>query len=157
LVGCSGRHWRPRSGATRGAAMATRRAILAKRWQALGCAADGLYSPAMPRRIAIVEDDPTIRANYAEALRKHGFEVAAYAERAGLAARRAGGEGSLGRGARAASTASLSVPSGGVGKPHGVARADVNPRRTWLPEVGARRAPHHTSPPLYGGESTTRT
>ena len=36
----------------------------------------------MPRRIAIVEDDPTIRANYAEALRKHGFEVAAYAERA---------------------------------------------------------------------------
>src|SRR5438270_11202006 len=62
--------------------MAPRRAILAKRWQALGCAADGLYSPAMPRRIAIVEDDPTIRANYAEALRKHGFEVAAYAERA---------------------------------------------------------------------------
>src|SRR3979490_2473087 len=62
--------------------MATRRAILAKRWQALGCALDGLYSPAMSRRIAIVEDDPTIRANYAEALRKHGFEVAAYAARA---------------------------------------------------------------------------
>src|SRR6266480_478611 len=82
LVGCSGRRWTPRSGATRGAAMTTRRAILAKRWQALGCAADGLYSPAMSRRIAIVEDDPTIRANYAEALRKHGFEVAAYAERA---------------------------------------------------------------------------
>src|SRR6266513_1081680 len=82
LVGCSGRHWRPRSGATRGAALAMRRAILAKRWQALGCAPDGLYSPAMSRRIAIVEDDPTIRANYAEALRKHGFEVAAYAERA---------------------------------------------------------------------------
>src|SRR5439155_269377 len=36
----------------------------------------------MSRRIAIVEDDPTIRANYAEALRKHGFEVAAYAARA---------------------------------------------------------------------------
>jgi len=36
----------------------------------------------MSRRIAIVEDDPTIRANYAEALRKHGFEVAAYAGRA---------------------------------------------------------------------------
>lgn len=35
----------------------------------------------MPRRIAIVEDDPAIRANYAEALRKHGFEVAAYAGR----------------------------------------------------------------------------
>src|SRR2546429_858415 len=62
--------------------MATYRVILAKRWQALGCTRDGLYSPAMSRRIAIVEDDPTIRANYAEALRKHGFEVAAYAERA---------------------------------------------------------------------------
>src|SRR6266850_1220934 len=79
---CSGRHWRPRTGATRGAAMATRRAILAKRRQALECALDRLYSPAMSRRIAIVEDDPTIRANYAEALRKHGFEVSAYAARA---------------------------------------------------------------------------
>jgi len=29
----------------------------------------------MPRRIAIVEDDPTIRANYADALAKHGYEV----------------------------------------------------------------------------------
>src|SRR3954468_14349741 len=36
----------------------------------------------MSRRIAIVEDEPAIRANYAEALRKHGFEVAAYASRA---------------------------------------------------------------------------
>src|SRR5688572_5414098 len=36
----------------------------------------------MSRRIAIVEDEPAIRANYAEALRKHGFEVAAYAARA---------------------------------------------------------------------------
>jgi two-component system OmpR family response regulator len=34
------------------------------------------------RRIAIVEDEPAIRANYAEALRKHGFDVAAYAGRA---------------------------------------------------------------------------
>jgi two-component system OmpR family response regulator len=45
----------------------------------------------MPRRIAIIEDDPAIRANYAEALRKHGFEVVAYAARkeamAGLASR----------------------------------------------------------------------
>ena len=40
----------------------------------------------MGRRIAIVEDDPAIRANYAEALRKHGFEVAAYAGRAEAAA-----------------------------------------------------------------------
>jgi two-component system, OmpR family, response regulator len=35
----------------------------------------------MSRRIAIIEDEPAIRANYAEALRKHGFEVAAYAAR----------------------------------------------------------------------------
>ena len=35
----------------------------------------------MSRRIAIVEDEPAIRANYAEALRKHGFEVSAYAAR----------------------------------------------------------------------------
>ena len=36
----------------------------------------------MPRRIAIVEDDPAIRTNYADALRKHGFEVLAFAARA---------------------------------------------------------------------------
>ena len=36
----------------------------------------------MSRRIAIVEDDPAIRANYADALKKHGYEVAAYADRA---------------------------------------------------------------------------
>ena len=35
----------------------------------------------MRRRIAIIEDDAAIRANYADALRKHGFEVAAYASR----------------------------------------------------------------------------
>lgn len=36
----------------------------------------------MPRRIALVEDDATIRANYADALRKHGYEVAPYGSRA---------------------------------------------------------------------------
>src|SRR5690242_17640718 len=36
----------------------------------------------MRRRIAVIEDDPAIRANYADALRKHGFEVSAYAARA---------------------------------------------------------------------------
>lgn len=35
----------------------------------------------MPRRIAIVEDDPAIRANYAEALKRHGYEINAYAAR----------------------------------------------------------------------------
>ena len=32
----------------------------------------------MPRRIALVEDEPSIRANYADALRRHGYEVSAY-------------------------------------------------------------------------------
>jgi len=35
----------------------------------------------MGQRIAIVEDDPVIRANYAEVLQKHGYEVAAYGNR----------------------------------------------------------------------------
>jgi len=35
----------------------------------------------MPRRIAIVEDDPAIRSNYADALKKHGYEVSAHAAR----------------------------------------------------------------------------
>ena len=35
----------------------------------------------MSRRIAIVEDDPAIRENYADALKRHGYEVAAYASR----------------------------------------------------------------------------
>ena len=34
------------------------------------------------RRIAIVEDEPAIRANYADALRRHGYEVMTYANRA---------------------------------------------------------------------------
>jgi len=36
----------------------------------------------MPRRIAIVEDDAAIRANTADALKKHGYDVSAYAARA---------------------------------------------------------------------------
>lgn len=35
----------------------------------------------MGRTIAIVEDEPAIRANYADALRRQGYEVAAYANR----------------------------------------------------------------------------
>ena len=35
----------------------------------------------MGRTIAIVEDEPAIRANYAEALRRQGYEVAAYPNR----------------------------------------------------------------------------
>ena len=36
----------------------------------------------MRHRIALVEDDPAIRANYADSLKKHGYEVTAYANRA---------------------------------------------------------------------------
>ena len=36
----------------------------------------------MPRRIAIVEDEPAIRDNYADALKRHGYEVATYPDRA---------------------------------------------------------------------------
>jgi two-component system, OmpR family, response regulator len=35
----------------------------------------------MSRRIAIVEDEPSIRANYTDALTRHGYEVASYASR----------------------------------------------------------------------------
>jgi two-component system OmpR family response regulator len=35
----------------------------------------------LSRRIAIVEDEPSIRANYSEALTRHGYEVASYASR----------------------------------------------------------------------------
>ena len=35
----------------------------------------------MPRNVAIVEDDPAIRANYADMLKKHGYQVSAYPDR----------------------------------------------------------------------------
>jgi two-component system OmpR family response regulator len=36
----------------------------------------------MARRIALVEDDPSIRANYADALKKHGYAVDTFGSRA---------------------------------------------------------------------------
>src|SRR6202049_3254335 len=36
----------------------------------------------MARRIALIEDDPTIRQNYADALARAGYEVAAFGDRA---------------------------------------------------------------------------
>jgi len=36
----------------------------------------------MSRRIAIVEDEPAIRANYTDVLKRQGYDVAAYADRA---------------------------------------------------------------------------
>jgi two-component system, OmpR family, response regulator len=35
----------------------------------------------MARTVAIVEDDPSIRANYADMLKKHGYQVSAYPDR----------------------------------------------------------------------------
>ena len=35
----------------------------------------------MARTVAIVEDDAAIRANYADMLKKHGYQVSAYADR----------------------------------------------------------------------------
>lgn len=47
---------------------------MAKRWQLESI-------KLMGRRIAIVEDEPAIRDNYAEALRRQGYEVSTYANR----------------------------------------------------------------------------
>src|SRR6185503_8183251 len=41
------------------------------------------YNPRMARRIALVEDDSTIRQNYVDALTRAGYEVAAFGDRAG--------------------------------------------------------------------------
>ena len=35
----------------------------------------------MPQHIAIVEDEPVIRENYADALRRRGYKVALYSSR----------------------------------------------------------------------------
>jgi two-component system OmpR family response regulator len=39
----------------------------------------------MRQRVAIVEDDPHIRANYADVLAKHGYEVVTYGDARGSA------------------------------------------------------------------------
>lgn len=39
----------------------------------------------MSRRIAIVEDEPAIRENYADALKRHGYDVATFPDRASAA------------------------------------------------------------------------
>ena len=40
----------------------------------------------MARTIAIVEDDPSIRANYADILKRHGYQVSAFGDRKAAAA-----------------------------------------------------------------------
>jgi len=52
-----------------------------KRAHPCAACAESCIFAAMGRTIAIVEDEPAIRANYAEALRRQGYEVAAYANR----------------------------------------------------------------------------
>src|SRR3954453_9886619 len=39
------------------------------------------YIGRMTRIVAIVEDDPAIRANYADLLKKHGYQVSAFPDR----------------------------------------------------------------------------
>jgi len=41
-----------------------------------------LHNSRMPRRIALIEDDATIRQNYVDALTRAGYEVAAFGDRA---------------------------------------------------------------------------
>jgi len=62
--------------------LASRWAILANPWQAGARRRRSAILLGVSRRIAIVEDEPAIRANYADALRRHGFDVAAYGGRA---------------------------------------------------------------------------
>ena len=55
---------------------------MAIRWQWAGNAQRSAIFDVVSRRIAIVEDDPAIRANYVAALGRYGYEVAAYGGRA---------------------------------------------------------------------------
>ena len=56
----------------------------ARPWRTSGAAAIFRASgyARLSRRIAIVEDDPAIRANYADLLRRQGYEVTVHADRA---------------------------------------------------------------------------
>src|SRR3954469_17625379 len=64
--------------------MASRRSMVANRGQRALCAAAPKslrYIPRVGRTVAIVEDDAAIRANYADMLKKHGYQVSAYPDR----------------------------------------------------------------------------
>ncbi len=56
--------------------MARACAIVANSWQQRL-----RYIGRMARTVAIVEDDPAIRANYADMLKKHGYQVSAFGDR----------------------------------------------------------------------------
>src|SRR6185295_6056693 len=64
-----------------GQARASRRSIVAKRGRRVPAAEAAGIVLAMARTVAIVEDDAAIRANYADALKKHGYQVRAYPDR----------------------------------------------------------------------------
>jgi two-component system, OmpR family, response regulator len=49
--------------------------------QAVARVSAGVYCLAMARTVAIVEDDAAIRANYADMLKKHGYQVSAFPDR----------------------------------------------------------------------------
>src|SRR3954471_12745630 len=64
--------------------MASRRSMVANRGQRTLCAAAPKslrYIGRMGRTVAIVEDDAAIRANYADMLKRHGYQVSAYGDR----------------------------------------------------------------------------
>ncbi len=50
-------------------------------WRKNGATYHFSYNQAMARRIALVEDDSTIRQNYADALARAGYDVAAFGDR----------------------------------------------------------------------------
>jgi two-component system OmpR family response regulator len=63
---------------------------MANRWQGSRAgrerAALRYIARRMARTIAIVEDDPAIRANYADILKRHGYQVSAFGDRKSAAA-----------------------------------------------------------------------
>src|SRR5690606_12770125 len=75
-------HCSARKCARRSARVARCGRIMANRWRRTFSPPRSGIFPAMARTVAIVEDDPAIRANYADMLRRHGYEVAAYGDRA---------------------------------------------------------------------------
>ncbi len=80
-------HWSARRGEAREETRRFRWSIRAERgqapepWRRSRCAIVRSGARGMSRRIAIVEDDAAIRANYADVLRRQGYDVAAYPDR----------------------------------------------------------------------------
>ena len=71
----------------------------------------------MPRSIAIVEDEPLIRANYVEALARLGYEVRGYASRVAVPRRARPTRAAGRRDRRARAHASRTAPASSSGSP----------------------------------------